>query len=295
MQKDLNVKLLIGYNVVNGYTREVQLLKSNAVAEEVFTKKIAERPFTWIGNVVTIACGSIGGVPVGAAAREHYLKHQTVEIPSVVKSMPLADANSLLLEVHRKVWKAVIPNQSVICKVCSRQLPAEIDLSKVTLAEEEAAKLEGNPEITHITVDLSDGLDLTEFFAKSKNPEFFQEVAGVEFNRLTYRVPTLGDAIRNEKFVSNNIDFWRRMAADCLYAIERVEEDGVVSAAYPEDKLVWLGMLIYNYLSTEDLGKIRKALRDELPTMPFSYEEECPCDMKRVIPHAMEASSFFSE
>ena len=125
-------------------------------------------------------------------------------------------------------------------------------------------------------------------------PEY-QGVTDVIYNRFVFRVPTLGDAIRQERHFSDSIGFWRRIGMDCLVAIQHVE-DGEVTDTLPQEFHTWYGLKIFNeYLYEKDLREIRNALIDYLPTLPFAYYEPCGCDEQREIPMTMEASNFFSE
>lgn len=293
--KELNFNLPLGYSVNGVYTRAIKLLKGNAVSEEVFTKKLAERPNTWIGNVISVATKSIGDVPVGEAVRADYLKTGSVVIPLVVKQMPLADANTMLLEIHRRVWKAVMPKQQIVCKFCAKSLMINVDLDKVVLDEFNLAKLEGDPEFNAIEVNLPTGLNMTMWLTENKKTDELSDLMGVTFNKLIFRVPTLGDAIKNEAHASKSVDFWRRIALDCLVGIQQVSEDGKVLKEFPTEKFAWLGLKLFNHFDSDDLQAIREELRDELPVMPFAYYDLCPCDFQREIPVTIEASGFFSE
>ena len=118
---------------------------------------------------------------------------------------------------------------------------------------------------------------------------------GVNFNRLIFTIPTLDAAIKHEAYASDSIRFWRFLGADCLYAIQAVE-DGKVLHNVPQDTFVWLGLKLFDYyLSTDNLRVVRDALREEIPTMPFYYNDVCFCDRKKQIPYTMETSAFFSE
>ncbi len=290
----LDLELNIGYNVNGEYTRSVSLLKSNGVAEEVFSKKTSDKPYTWIANCLTIAVKSIGSVDVGVEARQNYLKDNVVNIPKVIKDMPMADANSLLLEIHRRTWKNLVEKQEIMCKYCAKTAIADVDLDRIDLTDDDKNLIAGSPKFEFIICDLVDGCDLTPIIVKLKKENELGHLKDINFNRFIYRVPTLGDALRNEKYASDNINFWRRIASDCLVSIQEVDNGRTVNE-FPEDFFAALGLDLYKqYLSTEDLGKVRYALREELPTMPFSYTDTCPCDLQKEIPFVMEASSFFS-
>ena len=87
----LYFELPIGLRV-NGEThKNVELLKTNGVAEKIFTKKISDKPFTWQGNIVSAAVKSIGPIEIGADVRKKYLEDGSVTIPQAVLNLPLAE------------------------------------------------------------------------------------------------------------------------------------------------------------------------------------------------------------
>lgn len=297
LKGELHFELPVGFPVNNHYTREVELLKTNGVAEEVFSKKLSEKPYTWIGNVIAIATAKIGDVSVGHTVREEYLKTGSVNIPSVVMKMPLADANTMLVEVHRRVWQNIIPKQEIMCKYCSRTLVDDINLSCIELSEESKkliADNNGNP-FEFIVVTLPDGFTVNDWVKLMKKDEEYSHLIDHTFNRMIFRIPTLGDAVRNEKLsVIDNIKFWRKLSIDCLVKIEEIRDNKTI-VEFPSDQLIFLGTKLFDqYLSSEDLRAIRDAIREDCPTMPFDYNDTCPCPSNKEIPFSMEASSFFS-
>ena len=77
---DLPIGLRSGGDVL----KEVELLRTNGVAEKVFVTKIPERPYTWQGNVLAVAIKRIGNIEIGAEARRSYVKDNAVTIPEAV-------------------------------------------------------------------------------------------------------------------------------------------------------------------------------------------------------------------
>lgn len=296
-KNQLSLTLPLGVKINGQHERAVELLKTTGVAEEVFLKKNSEKPYTWIGNAISIAVASIGSTMIGSAVREGYSKSGVVEIPYAIKQLPLAEANTLLVEIHRRVWQNLIPKQQIICKFCTKQLVVDIDLNRIEMTDEQKEKLSNPESIEYIVVDLEDGVDLTSWIKEIKKDEIYADCVDKTFNRLIFRLPTLGDAIRNEKWsTSDNVKFWRIMAMDCLVGIELVDEKGSKVTDIPSETFVWMGLKLFEkFLSQNDLRKVRTGMREEVPTLPFDYKETCPCDRQREIPMAMEASSFFSE
>lgn len=290
----LYFELPIGLRINGESHKNVELLKTNGVAEKIFTKKIPEKPFTWQGNIVSAAVKSIGSIEIGVDVRKKYLEDGSVTIPQAVLNLPLAEINTLLVEIHRRVWVSFIPKQEIICKYCGKKLIADIDLDKIDYLPETKEKMELLPDYDYITVDLPEGFEAPDIPKLTDKPEY-QGVTDVIYNRFVFRVPTLGDAIRQERHFSDSIGFWRRIGMDCLVAIQHVE-DGEVTDTLPQEFHTWYGLKIFNeYLMNKDLREIRNALIDYLPTLPFAYYEPCGCDEQREIPMTMEASNFFSE
>lgn len=288
-------ELPVGLRINGEAYKEVELLKTNGVAEKIFVKKISEKPFTWQGNVVSAAVKRIGSIEIGSEVRKKYLEDGTVTIPFAVLKLPLAEINTLLVEIHRRVWVSFIPKQEIICKYCGRKLVADIDLDKIDYLPETKERMERITDYDHIVVDLKDGFT-PPAIPKITDKEEYAGLTDTEFNRFVFRVPLLEDAIRHEKYFSDSIGFWRRIAMDCLLTVEKVDEKGNVMDTLPTEFHTWYGLKIFNeYLSGKDLRSIRNGLLEYLPTLPFAYYEPCGCDEQREIPMVMEASNFFSE
>lgn len=288
-------ELPVGLRMNGEVHKEVELLKTNGVAEKIFVKKISEKPFTWQGNIVSAAVKRIGTVEIGAEVRKKYLEDGSVTIPYSVLKLPLAEVNTLLVEIHRRVWVSFVPKQEIICKYCGKKLIADINLDKIDYSPEAKQMMSDIFDYEHIIVELKDGFT-PPAIPKITDKEEYLGITDTEFNRLIFRVPLLEDAIRHEKYFSDSIGFWRRIAMDCLLAVEKVDMDGHVTDTLPTEFHTWYGLKIFNeYLSGKDLRAIRNGLLEHLPTLPFAYYEPCGCDEQREIPMVMEASNFFSE
>lgn len=288
--------LPVGLRINGEVHKEVELLKTNGVAEKIFVKRLSEKPFTWQGNIVSAAVKKIGNIEIGADVRKKYLEDGSVTIPFAVLKLPLAEVNTLLVEIHRRVWVSFVPKQEIICKYCGKKLIADIDLDKIDYLPEAKEKIDNTLyDYEHIVVDLKDGF-IPPALSKITEKEEYAGLTETEFNRFVFRVPLLEDAIRHERYFSDSVGFWRRIAMDCLLSVERVDGDGNVLDTLPREFHTWYGLKIFNeYLSGKDLRAIRNALIDYLPTLPFAYYEPCGCDEQREIPMVMEASNFFSE
>jgi len=293
--KELFFELPVGLHLHGDVHKEVELMKTNGVAEKVFVKKLSEKPFTWQGNVLSIATKRIGDFEIGSECREEYLKDGSVTIPLAVRKLSLADVNTMLVEIHRRCWVSFIPKQEVVCKYCTKKLEADINLDKIVMLPEVIERIENVlTDYENVIVTLEDGFQPVEI-PKITTKEEYRGITDLVFNQITFRVPLLEDALRHEKYFSDSIAFWRRLALDCIQSIQIVEE-GVVMDTLPVEFHTYYGLKIFNeYLSGVDLKAIRTELQEYLPTLPFAYYEECGCDEKREIPMVMDVSNFFSE
>lgn len=292
--ESLYFELPIGLRINGEVHKNVELLKTNGVAEKVFVKKIAEKPFTWQGNVVSVAVKSIGNIEIGSEVRRKYLEDGSVTIPTPILKLPLAEINTLLVEIHRRVWLSFIPKQEVICKYCGKKLIADIDLDKIDYLPETKEIMDTVTNYDTLVVDMKDGFIPPVLPKITDKPEYLG-ITDTEYNRITMRIPLLEDAIRHEKYFTDSIGFWRRIALDCLISIQRVV-DGQVVDTLPTEFHTYYGMRMFNeYFTGRDLRSIRSMLTEYLPTLPFAYYEPCGCDEQRDIPMTMEVSNFFSE
>ena len=108
--------LPVGLRINGEVHKEVELLKTNCVAEKIFVKRLAEKPFTCQGNIVSAAVKKIGNIEIGSDVRKKYLEDGSVTIPFAVLKLPLAEVNTLLVGIHRRVWVSFFPKQEIICK-----------------------------------------------------------------------------------------------------------------------------------------------------------------------------------
>ena len=293
---DLEVRLSIGYPVEGRYSRDLLLLPADTVSEEVFTKKLSGKPYTWIGNLIAVSAASIGGVIV-PETRTSYLKNKTVVIPQIIRDMPLADANSMLVEIHRRLWQNLMPKQTIMCKFCSESLIADIDLNRIELSTEAKELISDDKEFLGLQCDLPVPFSLQPFAEKIKTiVDGFPETLTAKYNRILFKIPTLGIAINNERLANDPLKLWKKIALDCLEAIQEVDADGKVISEFPREQMhVIPEVTFYNCLGVgKNSAAVRYTLQEELPSMPFDYTEECGCPRARQIPFAMEASSFFS-
>lgn len=299
---DLQKTSFLPIETPEGHTHSYSLLRSNGVAEKVYTDKMRNKPYSWLANVITIGVERIGSVPVGTEAREEYIRTSGFHVPVIVNRLPLQTANDMVFEIHRTVWKNLIRNQEVICEHCGATMIIDIDLDRVEMLKEDLDILHSKSDWSEIVVDLPVGYEYTplQIAGGAKEQTAYPDLEGQTFNRMVFRMPTLGDAIRNEEIFADQITFWRKMAMACLTSFQAVlkTEDGkeVVTSEMPGSLVAMLGMKLMDfYLDRTDLEAIRAGLRDNIPSLPFYYKETCANNLcRRETPVVMETSDFFS-
>jgi len=288
----LSFDLKIGTKVAGGDPQtSVSLLEVNGVAEEVFLKRLPDRPYTWMGQVLSVGIDRIGNTVIGSPAREDYLKNANIAFAPEILSLPIAEVNTLLVEIHRRVWKHEIRNQECTCKYCGNTLFVDIDLNRLEYSAESLEKLGEKEDPFTVVVDLPRGWKFSApKLGNGQGESPFVQYDGLVFDRFTFRVPTLAVAIKNEK-QRDQVKFWRAVAYDCLVEVVCTDQDIVL----PKEAYMMLGLKLYNQILTgPDLGAIREALRECLPVLPLAYEETCP-HCSHNTPVIMEQTSFFGE
>lgn len=292
------VTLPIGISFNGTVVKELELVPSNGVAEKIYTKKLPDKPYTWQAMVISASIKEIAGVAIASSVRAEYLKNHTFSIPEPVKAITMADMNTLILEIHRHLWASKLKKQEFPCRRCGDVLVKDINLHKIELLEDDKTFLSGAPDLSRIVAYLEEGLTIEGL--KDLDREDMVQYRGFTYNKFVFRNPCIADAILNEKFGSDIVEFWRKIAINNLLSISAVEKPDTIDentlSALPEAAIVFMGPRLYNeYLSGMDLRKIREELSEYLPTMPFYYMDTCPCEKQAQIPHTMEATGFFSE
>lgn len=294
MENNRIKQLPVGFTYNGTEVREVEILRSNGIAERVFTDKLPEKPYTWMGNCLAASIKSIAGEPVAEVFRKEYLETRSGTIPQSLLSISIADLHTILMEIHRTAWRPVIKKQEAICKYCGTKMIVDIDLNKIDFFDDEKLKL--GRHWPSLSTTLKVGYAFAAFGKPGDPNRMYEELDGLVFNKFTFRIPNLRDGIRNEDISDDSVLFWRKLAYDTLIAVERVENNEVV-AEVPKEALLVIGQKLFDvFLDSEDLQAIRELLREELPTLPFYYLAECVSNRcKRMTPIVMESSSFFAD
>lgn len=293
MSDKLSFQLPLGLkDVTSG--REITLLRTNGLAEKVFTQKNASSPYTWMAEVISIATRSIGQIEIGVSVRKEYESSGEINVPKSVLDLSLADANTLMIEIHRRVWQSNIPQQESICKYCGKPMIFDIDLFRITMDEGFQKRIDSGEDLHTIVVNLDEGFEFSAPQQYQSNEKGFEEFDGIIFNVFEFRTPTLRDAIQHEKSAEDSVMFWRKLATNCLTKVYRKEEDSVIELPFEVFKMYGL-KLLNEMLFNDDLRNIRSSLRETVPTLTFGYSDECPCPSKRTVPVSFEPSSFFTD
>lgn len=292
---DLSGTLPIGAFLNGTELKEYTLLRSNGIAEKVYTDRIQEKPYTWIANVLTIGIDNLEGHKIGPIARAEYSSSEEVTIPEVIKSLSLAAANTLLIELHRKTWQKHIPDQECFCKYCGFKNILDVNLDNLKMHEEDLKRLRSKENWSELECDLETGYTFTakQMLGGSKEDKAYSEFDGITFNRLVFRNPNLGDAIALEKQAATPVIFWRRLAFRTLQKVLALDGDGNILTELPLQAVHMSGMKLFDEeLDRDDLKAIRSCIRD-VPTLPFDYLIECK-SCRAETPMIIEGSELFA-
>lgn len=293
--KNLDIDLLVPILTRSGKILEsVSLTKISGSVEKLFIDRLPEKPYTWIAQILAVSITELEGISLAQPNRTSYVKEGTFQIPQVIKDLPLAVANGLLMEIHRKIWESEIKNQRGLCSFCGSNFILDIDLNKISYDSatiEEVANVLENSDLENFYVfaeKLKYGIDYVAPKLLSGKDSPLKEFDGINFNKVVLTAPTLGNAIKHEKYAQDEAVFWQKMIMDSI--IEISSKDGVI---LPVEAYKQKGVKFLHDIDVKDLKILRRALRDKFPTLPYTYKEECPkCHKETEV--ACEGNAFFS-
>ncbi|NLR94865.1 hypothetical protein [Flammeovirga agarivorans] len=287
------IKLDVTYSFSGDRVEEATLLPINGAAEKIFTKRNSEKPFSWFANVISAGCSQLGRHSSAEEVRKKFAESGDVKIPQVVLAMPMAVANTLLLEIHRHLWEDLLENQEVICKYCTKTLAMDVDLHKIDYSEEDYEKIdEADGEFDVLTTKLTEGY---VYKSPKKRGELVEpELDGITFNQFEFRAPTLRDCIQHENSYDDDIEFWRKIAMNCIIGIKQVSDSGEIISELPSELFKRKGLKVFDQIFRKDLQAIRNCVRDEIPALSFAYEDTCACSMSKQIPVSAQSGNLFS-
>lgn len=284
--QDVTLKLPVGMTVNGSLVKEAPFAETGSEAEEVYTGQPAgTKLYTWFAEVLAVSIASIGGEAVARPFIKDF--HKTRKVPKVVLEMPLNDVGTAMLQIQRHCWQDIMPNKQVQCKMCANLLTVDIDLNRIEV------NVDPVTQYTEILVHLA-----KTYTIEPAGLESLEVYKGVEYNALRFRVPVLGDAIRHEKLMVDDVLFWRNIAFDCLeslvYVAEAEQDRNALKEDVAEGYVGVRGQLLFTVdLGSKDLRAVRAGLTQQLPSAKFYYEDTCGCG-KYQIPMFTDVSSFFS-
>lgn len=222
----MNNILPIGF-VHEGQTyRSFEVNKVDGFMERIIHNETLrkERPQTWMAMVISGLLKSLEGDEVSY----DFVESNGKKIPELVRRIPLADAGLVLIAGHVNTYKSILKAQKARCSVCGHVNTLDIDLADLKVPEIADAVMET------VTVQLQTGWKRTVDLSKAGQKELGWEDR--VFNVFEFGVPTIGDALRNEKHyvASRVLDFQLRIVNDRLKSVKAVKDDGV-PFAMPQD------------------------------------------------------------
>ena len=282
------LQLSVGIKDVKGdIHKTLPIYRGGSEIEKIYTgDKSTASLYTWFADVICASISYIGDEPIAEPFLTSMAKGKRVHSELILK-LPLSEVGNLLVQIQRECWQDIIKDQQTLCKWCGDQITIpEVDLNKITIPVLET----GYPEF--ITVDISN----TKM--ETSGIEAIKELSGQVFNRMSFSLPTLGDAIRHESVGADDILFWRKIANDCLRQIEYAPvspEDPLSAQIFNKQYISLRGTLIMSRdLNTKDLKKVRDRLQNALPSANMYYDDTCPCPKKRTMPYFVVPGDFFS-
>ncbi len=274
----MELVLPIGFMHNDTWYRNFELLPVDEAVERVIHNDTLRRnhPQLWIKQVVAGLLNNIEGESIGWEARDSNFK----KIPPIVNRIPLPDAGYILVAGHRNEFGDIIEDVEQKCIKCGKGFKTDLNISR---AEVEFA----DQPIEEFPVDLEDG-----FIRKSEGGKDKLGFEDVPFNRYTFRVPTIGDGIKHERFFSqaDRITFNMKIIQECLLKVEAVDGDNV-SLELEKKYREMYGSQLFSKLRGKDRTKIRKVF-GELPSIEMKYEEICS-NCGEDTPVVLDPSYFF--
>lgn len=216
----------------------------------------SDHPMVWLGKTIGKVIKEIDGTPISAIARTEK------GVPEAVRKLTLVDVSYLLVSGHVYNLGPDLPNFKANCPACGSHVAFDVNLIE-TLELPDTESLE--PDST-FTVELLNGFEFKEKNAKDLGLE------GLVFTEYEFRLPTLGDAIRNERYynATSESTFSERVMASCLVSVrtsDRVEME--------EKIMQMLNANLITKLSLRDMKKIGTEYTEIAPSFSLTSETMC--------------------
>ena len=258
---------------------DVPIAATGSASEKIYTKRPSSTKLhTWFGQVLATSIESINGEPIAAPFNSS--KDQDA-IPPLVRAIPFLDVGNLLIQIQRECWEKVIKGQKLQCSKCGAHLVADIDLGNIDIPVSETAILE-------------QVVKLSKTYETVAEIEQMKQFEGYQFNRMKFRVATLGDAIKHEKIVKDELKFWQNIAFDTLLELYYEDEETGKIVTVPEEYKNRRGKVMFDRdFDTIALKEIRASLQKDLPSAKYYYEEDCP-ECGEPTPFFANVTNFFT-
>lgn len=177
-----------------------------------------ERPQTWMAMVVSGLLNTLEGDSVSY----DFVESNGKKIPELVKRIPLADAGLILIAGQVHTFGPVLKAQKARCSNCGSINKLDINLEDLTVPD-----TSDSPVMESVTVNLETGWKRVVDPDKAGQKELGWE--DKVFNVFEFGIPTIGDALRNEKHyvASRVLDFQLRIVNDRLKSL-KTSKDGFV-------------------------------------------------------------------
>ena len=271
--------LPIGLKVGGQDILTMEVAETGAEAEKIYTKRPKQgKVSSWMGQVIAVSVSEIGGTPI---ASEFIKQTDKNIIPELVKQIPFYDAGGLLMQIQRQCWEDVLPNQKVHCTNCGEKLTVDVEIDKIKVPINETGEA-----ITSYVVSLK------KPYTIKTGLEPLKDFEGYKINRIRFRVPTLGDAIRHDGVSKDDVLFWRQLAFDTILDVYEEDDNNEITEV-PKGFINRIGQALFTkYLTSKQLIEIRRGMQNALPTAKSYYEEECP-KCSEMTPFFAQVSSFF--
>lgn len=214
-----------------------------------------EHPVKWLARTLTIILETIGNESCSMIGRD---------FPDVIKNLSLIDVSYLLVAGHVHNLGSDIRGLRVNCG-CQRnqEISLDIDLNNIELPEDCPA-----PDAEFL-VELINGVEIN-----LPNMEDLG-LKGKIWKYMNFRMPTLGDMLKNEKYFSPSAksDFGERIIGSCLTSVE--SEDGT---QLPDNLRKMFGDKLISDMTARDMQAVSREF-NKFPTHRLFCEASCTwCD-----------------
>ena len=205
--------LPIGFTFNGEKHRTFEVNRIDGFMERVIHNEtmMAEKPQTWMAMVIAGLLAEIEGKVVSS----DFVASDGKKIPEIVKHIPLPDAGVILTVAHAETFGSVLKAQKSKCSNCGRQNMQDVDLAALPVPEiDPAADI-----IDTLTVKLESGWKrILDSSKAGQHPLGWEDKT---FDEFTFGVPTIGDALRNERMylASRLLDFQVKMVNDRLIKV----------------------------------------------------------------------------